>query len=70
MGKDNLATLDKSVHNEVTYEFFKNSNIIMRALNFYFSQLVFSKKYFHKPVSINRNDVARSGRKSHSFLAG
>lgn len=43
MGKDNLATLDKSVHNEVTYEFFKNSNIIMRALNFYFSQLVFQK---------------------------
>ena len=43
MGKDNLATLDKSVHNEVTYEFFKNSNIIMRALNFYFSQLVFPK---------------------------
>lgn len=67
MGKDNPATLDKSVHNEVTYEFFKNSNIIMQALNFYFS---FSKKYFYKPVSINRNDAARSGRKSHSFLAG
>ena len=43
MGKDNLASLDKSVHNEVTYKFFKNSNIIMQALNFYFS---FSKKIF------------------------
>ena len=31
MGKDNLATLDKSVHNEVTYiiKFFKSTNIII-----------------------------------------
>ena len=40
MGKDSLATLDKSVRNEVSHEFFKSTNIIIEGIHFF---LVFQK---------------------------